>query len=301
MEPLFAAVDLGGTKIAVALGDAAGRLSCAETIPTPNADPQSILATIADLIDMLSLRAGRRPVALGAGLPGLIDTRTGHVHFAPMLPAQWRGVSAGPYLQQRLGLPVRLLNDARCAALGELLYGHGREYRSFVLFTLGTGIGGGIVIDGRLRLGPLSAAGELGHQTVIPDGPLCVCGNTGCLETVASGPAIAHAAAQPDAEAAAIAARRGDPRAQHAFRQAAVHLGIAAANLVTSLHPDAVLFAGGMSELVDLLLMPVRAAITERVRLFPADGVAVRRAATGSDAGLLGALALAVAPDRIGM
>jgi glucokinase len=302
METLFAAVDLGGTKIAAALGNPAGQLLHTETVPTPpGAGPEVILSTIANLVDSLSSRAGQRPAALGVGVPGLIDLRTGQVNFVPNLPTQWRGVPAGPFLERRLQMPVRLLNDARCATLGELLYGHGPQYPSFVMFTLGTGIGGGIVIDGRLRLGPLSAAGEIGHQTVLPNGPLCACGNPGCLEVIAAGPAIARAAGCPDTESAAIAARRGDPRAQQAFREAAFYLGIAAANLVTALHPDALLFSGGMSELVDLLLMPVRAAVNERVRMFPADGVAVRRAAAGPNAGLLGALALNIAPEKIAL
>ena len=302
METLFAAVDLGGTKIAAALGTASGRLLYTDSAATPPAaNPETILALIASLVDSLATRAGRRPTALGVGVPGLVDTRTGHVKFVPNFPTQWRGVPAGAFLEHSLRMPVRLLNDARCATLGELLYGHGREYPSFVLFTLGTGIGGGIVIDGRLRLGPLSAAGELGHQTIVPDGPLCGCGNAGCLEALVSGPAIARAAGYPDTESAANAARDGNPQAQLAFRDAANYLGIAAANLVAALHPDAVLFSGGMSELVDLLLMPVRAAINERVRLFPADDVAVRRAGAGPNAGLLGALALNVAQDRIAL
>ncbi len=302
METLYAAVDLGGTKIAAALATASGSFVTRETIPTPpGAPPDLILAAVVSLIESLAVRAGQRPVALGIGIPGLIDLRTGTVHFVPNLPTQWRGVPAGPYLEHHLRMPVRLLNDARCATFGELLYGHGREYSSFVLFTLGTGIGGGIVIDGRLRLGPMCAAGEIGHQTVLPNGPVCGCGNPGCLEAIASGPAIARAANCPDAEAAAIAARKGDPQAQQAFRDAAFFLGIAAANLVTALHPDAVLFSGGMSELVDLLLMPVRGAINERVRMFPAEGVAVRRAGAGPDAGLLGALALNVATDKIAL
>jgi glucokinase len=300
METLFAAVDLGGTKIAAALGTPSGRLVHSETVPTPyGAEPPAILSAIAALVSSLASRAGQRPAALGVGVPGLVDTRTGTVHFVPNLPTQWRGVPAATILQQQLGVPVRLLNDARCATLGELLYGHGRDYSTFVLFTLGTGIGGGVVVDGRLRLGPLSAAGEIGHMTVQPDGPRCGCGNAGCLEALACGPAIARAAGYPDTESAARAARDGDPQAQRAFRQAANYLGIAAANLVTALHPDAILFSGGMSELVDLLLMPVRAAVNERVRMFPADGVAVRRAGAGPDAGLLGALALNAAPDRV--
>lgn len=302
MESLYATIDLGGTKIAAALGTATGQLLYKETAPTPpEAGPETILAMMAALTEALAERAGRRPVALGVGVPGLVDTRTGEVKFLPNLPTQWRGVPAGAFLERTLGLPVRLLNDARCAALGELLYGHGREYPTFVLFTLGTGIGGGVVIDGRLRLGALSAAGELGHQTLLPGGPLCGCGNHGCLEALASGPAIARAAGYPDAESAARAAREGEEKARRAFEDAATYLGIATANLVTALHPDAVLFSGGMSELVDLLLMPVRAAVTERVRMFPTDEVAVRRADAGPNAGLLGALALNAAPDRIAL
>jgi glucokinase len=300
MKSLYAAVDLGGTKIAAALGTAGGELLYTGTVPTPaGANPEIILSTIASLIDSLSTRAGRRPSALGVGVPGLVDTQTGHVKFAPNLPTQWRGVPAGAFLEHSLRMPVRLLNDARCATLGELLHGHGRQYSTFVLFTLGTGIGGGIVIDGRLRLGSFSAAGELGHQTILPDGPLCGCGNFGCLEALASGPAIALAAGYPNAELAASAARDGDGQAQRAFRDAAKYLGIAAANLVSVLHPDAILFSGGMSELVDLLLMPVRAALNERVRMFPAQDVAVRRAGAGPNAGLLGALALNAAPERV--
>jgi glucokinase len=301
METLYAAVDLGGSKIAAALATPDGRLLHTATIPTPVASPEAVLSHIASVVDTLAQRAGQRPAALGVGVPGLVDTRTGLVRFVPNLHSQWRGVEAGPILERSLGMPVRLMNDARCATLGELIHGHGREYPTFVLFTLGTGIGGGIVIDGRLRLGPLSAAGEIGHQTILPNGPICGCGNAGCLEALACGPAIARVAGYPDAKKAAEAARDGDAQAQKAFRDAAMYLGIAAANLVTVLHPDALLFTGGMAGLVDLLLMPVRAAINERVRMFPAEGVSVRRAAAGPNAGLLGALALVASPERVSL
>ncbi|MBM3787477.1 MAG: ROK family protein [Acidobacteria bacterium] len=301
METVFAGVDLGGTKIAAALGHADGRVLHSKTIPTLSGEgPERVLARIVELVNGLAAEGGPRPAALGIGVPGLVDSRTGFIRFLPNLEGQWRGVAAGAFLEHALGMPVRILNDARCAAFSELLRGHGRLYPSFVLFTLGTGIGGGIVIDGKLRLGPLSAAGEIGHQTMMANGPLCGCGNDGCLEAIASGPAIARAAGCVNAAEAAGAARNGDVRAQRAFREAAMYLGIAAANLVTALHPDAILFSGGMAELADLLLMPVRAAINERVRMFPADGVAVRRAAAGPQAGLLGALALHAESNRLG-
>lgn len=302
METVYAAVDLGGTKISAALGTASEGLLVTETIPTPpDANPEAVLAEIARLVLTLSESAAVRPEALGVSVPGLVDTRSGRVHFAPFLPAPWLGVPAGAFLEHSLRMPVRVVNDAQCTALAELLYGHGRDYRSFVLFTLGNRIGGALVIDGRLRVGPSSAAGELGHLIVTADGPLCVCGNKGCLEAFASAPAIARFAGFPDIESAAIAARDGDPRAKAAFGEAANYLGIATANLVTALHPDAVLFGGAMSDFVDLLLMPARAAVNAHVRMFEAESVSIRRTGTGPDALLLGALALNAAPDTLAL
>ena len=130
------------------------------------------------------------PVAAGMGVPGLVDRDQGITLFLPNLPTQWRGVAVARMLGDCIGYPVYLLNDARIATLGEMSYGLGRNGGTMVFLSLGTGIGGGVVIDGKLRLGPLGAAGELGHQTILPDGPLCGCGNHGCLETLASGPAI---------------------------------------------------------------------------------------------------------------
>jgi glucokinase len=290
---VYAAIDLGGTKIAAALVSPSGEILARTKVPTRAEEgPLPVLDRIARAVADLSHSARRRPAALGVGVPGLVDVPTGVVQFLPNLATNWRGVPAGEYLQSKLSIPVTLLNDARCATLGELVFGHCRSYSSFILFTLGTGIGGGVVIDGKLRLGPLSAAGELGHVTLDPNGPLCNCGNRGCLEALASGPAIARAAGFDNAEDAASAAREGHPQARQAFDTAAAWLGIAAANLVTALHPDAVLFSGGMSKLADLLLAPVKANVVARVRMFPPENVAIRRAQLGPDAGLLGAAAL---------
>ena len=144
-------------------------------------------------VSRLAEEAGPGPLlGLGMGTPGLVDVATGTTRFLPNMPTQWRDVPVAAILGERLGCPVRLLNDVRTALLGELRFGHGKDHprMTMAFFAIGTGVGGAVAIDGQLRLGPLGAAGELGHQTIITDGPRCGCGNRGCLEALASGPAI---------------------------------------------------------------------------------------------------------------
>ncbi len=315
MESLVAGVDLGGTTITAAMAGRDGHVVCEETVPTLSHEgPPSVLGRIAELVEALADRAGCKPEALGMGVPGLVDVETGVTRFFPNLPTQWRDVEAGRILSERLSCPVRLLNDVRTATLGELTYGHGRnEPVSMVFFSLGTGIGGGVVIDGRLRLGPLGAAGELGHQTIVADGPLCGCGNRGCLETLASGPAIIgegvrllktglapklHELTGGDAgkvtpEQMATAAAAGDQAVRETILRAAEYLGIGVANVVTILHPELVVLGGGVAEMGSILLDRVDQVMRHRVGMFPTDGVRVVRSQLGNRAGLLGAIALA--------
>jgi glucokinase len=180
-------------------------------------------------------------------------------------------------------------------------------------FSIGTGIGGGIAIEGRLRLGSLGAAGELGHQTILSDGPRCGCGNHGCLEALASGPAITAegvrlmlAGLAPQLHSIVggridrispcemlAAAEAGDQRIRESLERAGSYLGIAAANVVTILHPDLIVLGGGVAEMGDLLLNKVRQIVRERVGMFPTDDVQIERSLLGDQAGLLGAIALA--------
>lgn len=310
-QDIFAGVDLGGTKIACALARRDGAIIAEKSVPTEShRGPHAVIATIADTIESL----GSAPTAVGIGLPGLIDFAQATTLFMPNFPTQWRGVPVGHLLWERLRCPVHLLNDARAATLGELIFGHGREARTMVLFTVGTGIGGGIVIDGKLRMGPLGAAGELGHQTVVIGGPLCGCGAHGCLEAVASGPALIaegvrlmlsgnapklHEIAKGNPAAItpremAAAAEAGENTVADAIERAATYLGIGAANMVTALHPDLIVIGGGVSALGDRLLRPIRREIHRRVRMFPPDDVRVERSLLGEKAGLLGAVALAM-------
>lgn len=315
MTQLYAGIDLGGTTIGGVLADATGRIVHEASIDTQSySGPPAVLERIAGLVEQLAAAAGARPQAVGIGCPGLVDVQRGITRFFPNLPTQWRDVPVAEVLSPKLGCPISLLNDVRTATLGELVFGHGRNVQTMAFFSLGTGVGGGLVIDGKLRLGPLGAAGELGHQTILPNGPLCGCGNRGCLEALASGPAIAAEGvrlmlagqapklfeiaggdpAQVTPRTIAEAAGQGDQGAQEAISRAAEWLGIGAANIVTCLHPQLIVLGGGVAELGDLLLVPVRQIIRQRVGMFPPDDVRVERSLLGSSAGSLGAVALAI-------
>ena len=311
---MFAGIDLGGTNVACAIGGADGHVVAERSVPTHSHEgPQAVLERIARLIREMAPRVE----AVGMGLPGRVDRDTGVSRFLPNMPTQWRDVPVAQSLRTQLQAPVYLLNDARLATLGELTFG-GREdwlakHGTVVFFTLGTGVGGGIAIDGKLRLGPWGAAGEVGHQTVVPDGLLCGCGNRGCLETVASAPALSGEGVRlmrsglapqlhqlVDGEASRInpqqmaaAARAGDAAVQEAIDRVAGYLGIAIANIVSLLHPELVVLGGGMSQMGEVLLQPVRQQVVRRVGMFPADGVRIEQSALGDRAGVMGGLALA--------
>lgn len=341
MTLLFAGVDLGGTTIAVALADRDGRiLAEADTATNSHEGPTAVVARIGRLLNDLAARVGLRPQAIGVGVPGLVDVPRGVTKFLPNLPTQWRDVPVADQLREAVGCPAFLLNDVRTATLGELTFGHGRSTgcqpvnhctnttsgetknkdaqagspchgMTLAFFSIGTGIGGGIVVDGRLRLGPLGAAGELGHQTILPDGPRCGCGNRGCLETLASGPAIAAEGVRlmkmglapglfnlVQGDITQVTPREmmagGDASTREAIDRAARWLGIGVANVVTMLHPELIVLGGGVAELGDALLEPVRDELHRRVGMFPTDGVRVEKSLLGDKAGLMGAVALAI-------
>ncbi len=314
-DELYAGVDLGGTTITAGIAAADGRLVASRTVPTDaSGGPDVVLHRITLLIESLASETGSETRAIGVGLPGLVDMANGEARFLPNLTTQWRGVPVAAALAARLRCPVWCINDARAAALGELTYGHGRHARTMAFYTLGTGIGGGVVIEGNLLLGKLGAAGELGHMTILPDGPRCGCGNRGCLEALASGPAIAgegmrllrsglapelHRLTEGDADritprTMADAATAGDVLVREVLVRAGGFLGIGVANIVTALHPDLIVLGGGVTGIGPLLFDEVRRVVADRVRMFPTDGVRIEPSALGDSAGLLGAVALAV-------
>ncbi|MCC6586458.1 MAG: ROK family protein [Bryobacterales bacterium] len=317
---MYASIDLGGTTITGALADTTGQIAAERTIPTDSHEgPAGVLDRIARLINTLAGEVGHKPHALGMGVPGLIDFARGRTLFLPNLVTQWREVPVAETLQPKIGCPVFLLNDARAATLGELVFGHGKTARTMVFYTLGTGIGGGVVIDGKLRMGALGAAGELGHHTVMVDGPLCGCGNRGCIETLASAPAITGEGVRlmrsglapklwdfAKGEASAVnpklmmqAADAGDSNVRDALLRALRYLGIGAANMVVALHPELIVFGGGMAAIGPILTETVKAVILDRVRMFPADDVRVERSLLGDQAGILGGVALALKEGKL--
>jgi len=286
------------------------------TIPTlAHEGPDAVLTRVAAAVNEMAADAHQRVLALGLGVPGLADFHRGRTLFLPNLPTQWRNLPVAELLSSRVNCPVFVLNDARMAALGELWFGHGRTARTMVVFTLGTGIGGGVVIERKLRLGPLGAAGEIGHLTIQADGPLCGCGNRGCLETLASSPALIgegtrlmksghapHLYDMVEADADRItprllaqAAAAGDTSVREAVVRAARFLGIAVANVIAVIHPELVVLGGEVAGMGPLLIETVRREVRERVRLFPAESVRIESSALQDKAGLWGGVALAIA------
>lgn len=314
MDELFAGVDLGGTAIKCALGMADGRVISEQSVETnAHNGPDDVLRRIAAAVNQMAGKAGRKPRSLGMGVPGLVDLRAGVTKFLPNFPGHWRDVAAARILGEQVGCPVQLLNDVRTATLGELVFGHGRGVGTMAFFALGTGVGGGVVIDGKLRLGPLGAAGELGHMTIVPDGPPCGCGSRGCLETVVGAPAIISEGirlmriglaprlgelvegdiTRITPREIALAAREGDTDVRDAVLRAAGFLGLAVANVVTVLHPELVVIGGGVANMGNLIFDRVRAVVRQDVRMFPADDVRIEPSLLGEKAGVMGALALA--------
>lgn len=225
----------------------------------------------------------------GIGIPGLYDPVTGSARFLVNMPGEWSGRPVAGPVEEMLGVPVSLINDARAFGLAELRLGAGRGASSLVGLTLGTGVGGVIAIDGRVHLGHDGTAGEVGHQTIDPDGPPCNCGNRGCLEAFARADRIAAACGTDTAEAAVVAARAGDPKATEGLAEIGRYLGIGIANMVVVLSPDRVVIGGGIAAAADLLLEPIRAELRRRVQTTSLDDVEVVTAELGTWAGAIGA------------
>ena len=284
------ALDIGGTKLAAGLVDGDGRLSQVRRVPT-GTDPT---AALADLV------AGYPRVgAVGVGCGGPMRWPTGVV--SPLQIPAWREFPLGDWLRGRTGAPVRLHNDAACVAVAEHWRG-GWGTADLLGMVVSTGVGGGLVLGGRLVDGASGNAGHLGHLVVDPDGPPCACGGRGCLEAYARGPAVvawaaARGSAATDGRELAAEARAGEPVAQAAFARAGRALGLAIASAAALLDVRVVAVGGGLSQ-VPALWPALRAELGQRARLGFLDGLVVEPTRLGQDAGLLGAAALHLCGDR---
>jgi glucokinase len=284
-------LDLGGTNIKWVVLAPDGTPLVDGTLPTEGAGGP------AHVIERLAL-AGREAVAAagpiataGVGVPGIYDDASGSIRFFTNLPGPWAGHPMAAPLSHALGVPVRLINDARAFTLAEARVGAGQGCRSLIGVTLGTGVGGGIVLDGRLVLGLDGTAGEIGHQVIDlrPEAPACGCGNTGCLEAFVGAPRLAQAAGTATAAEAFAADERGDERAHAAVEAWIDYLAIGLANLVTVLTPDRIVLGGGVASASGRIIGPLRERLAAHVHLTDPDHVEVVHAALGVRAGAIGA------------
>jgi len=289
MTDLFLGVDLGGTNVKIGVATVAGEILGRISIPTEGErGPRDTLDRIGAAAKELQRKTGPAR-ACGSGVPGPLDLRRTTLFVAVNIPG-WRDVPYPRMLEDRLGIPTFMENDANCAAWGEYVCGVGRGTRSLVLYTLGTGVGGGIVLNGDLWVGASGAAGELGHMTIEIDGPPCGCGQRGCLEQYASATALARRWGRGTAKECFEAARRGDPEALAAVDWSCTALSIGLANMIHVLHPEVIVLAGGMAAAGDMLFDRVREGVRRRV--FPVCLEKIRiepSKITGDDAGWLGA------------
>jgi glucokinase len=313
-------VDLGGTKImAGALSEDGRHHYGMRSVPTqPEQGPEMVIERLIALVEgvildaMAETNAARRDfVGIGMGAPGPLDRKQGLVVVAPNLG--WRNVPLRDIVSTRLGIPVTIDNDANCATLGEWWQGAARGAKTVVGFTIGTGIGGGIVIDGKLFHGASDVAGEIGHTTIELNGRHCKCGNYGCLEAYASGPAIATRARevlvreesasllpgmvdgdydQITAQTVYDAAQNGDAVAQEVVRDTARYLGAGIASLLNILNPDTVVVAGGVTAAGEALFAPLRAEVRRRAFRPAVEAVRIVPAELPGTAGVVGAVAV---------
>lgn len=243
-----------------------------------------------NLIDVGARAIASHDVAtVGLGVPGHFDRETGEVLLFPNLPGDWKGFPLRSRVAEILALDTWMINDARAFTLAEGIIGAGAECSTVACVTLGTGVGGGLMIDGRLHRGAFGVAGEIGHQTVLPDGPMCGCGNRGCVEALVRADVLASNAGRSTASEVFEGARRGDNRCIAAVEQMAEFLGIGLANVVTIFGPDRIVVGGGIAEAGDLVLGPITEAVRRRVTLVPTDRIEIVPAAFGRFAGAVGA------------
>jgi glucokinase len=284
-------IDVGGTNCKLVVLETAGlrpRLLATTSVPTGAGDPGEVVDRVA--VAAAGLLAAHGPVAAaGVGVPGLFDEASGRTLLLPNLPAAWTGYRLRDPLAERLGVPTVLINDARSFTLAESRMGAAAGCSTVVCLTLGTGVGGGVVVDGRLRLGPHGRAGEVGHQVIDPDGPPCGCGNRGCVEAFAAGPALCRLGGRDSPEAVFAAAAAGDPRAQAAVKEVVGRLAVGIANLVTVLWPERVVVGGGVAAAGERLFAPLRQAVAASAPLVDPAAYEIVPAALGPVAGAVGA------------
>lgn len=314
-------IDIGGTKLAVGLVTPAGELVAQDRVPTLASEgPDQVIVRLIDLCRRVVAQAGiawSQVLAAGVGCGGPLDPRTGVIKDPPNLPG-WVEVPLVRLLEEALGVPVYLDNDANAAALGEHRFGAGRGVANMVYLTISTGVGGGVVVGGQLYQGENGNAGEIGHMSLVFDGRPCNCGSRGCLEAYASGTSIAARAREavlageesllvslagsPEAitgETVMAAMQQNDRLALRIWEETMEILGAGVANVINIFNPRRVVLGGGITNFGDLLFEPVRRIALGRAMGPLAEVVEILPAELGGEVGILGAAAVALAQLKL--
>jgi glucokinase len=315
MDSYIVGIDIGGTKLATVVADRAGTILKKVRKPTvaergPHHAVESLLEMVGETIRLAGLK--RENISgIGVSCGGPLDTKTGVVYSPPNLPG-WDAFPLKESIEAEFHVPTIIENDANASALAEWRFGGGRGYNYVLYMTMSTGIGGGIVANGQIYHGANDSAGEVGHQILLPDGPLCGCGQRGCLEALCSGPAIARRAqeavrkqpntaildladraiAQVKSEHVLQAARTGDSLAMSLIEETGYYMGWGIANLVNILNPEIVLIGTIAIAAGDLLLDPIRQTVADMAMQRPAEAVKIMPADLGDAVGDLAAISL---------
>ena len=315
MKNYVVGVDLGGTKISTALSDIEGNIVCKTTVPTNAQEGEmAVLNRIINSIDKV-ISEGKLSYndveAIGIGSPGPLDAKKGIIITTPNLP--FKNFDLVKPIAKKFEVPVFLDNDANVAAIGEFMFGAGKGAENIVFFTVSTGIGGGAILNGKVYRGHTSNALEIGHMTVAPNGPRCNCGNIGCVEATSSGTSIAkrgHEALATNVETSLrkyenvtsyevfVEAAAGDPVAKDIIDEAMNYLGIAVANSVAIFDPEYVIIGGGVSKAGNVVFDTIRKVVDKRCFKSMAESVKIVPAGLGTDAGLIGSVALALIESK---
>lgn len=307
-HPVFLGIDIGGTNIKLGIVSSSGRVLARGLIPTlPGNTPWEEFSRIRQMLPFLS-SAGGRIAGVGIGCAGLVDASRGILISSPNLP-KWRNVPLRTIARRTFGVPAVVDNDASAAAYGEFIVGAGKGYSHFICITLGTGVGGGIIVDGAPVRGIKNFAGELGHMTIDREGPRCSCGNRGCLEAFIGTRGLLRSAREKlkkrngrilgskiparsrklTPRAITNAALSGDRVAAAVLEEAAAALGCGIASLVNIFNPEVVAIGGGVSGAFDFMKKRVEREVYERSYVAPSSRIVLTRAHLGNDASTVGA------------
>lgn len=290
LEPEVIGIDLGGT--AIKLGRFRKDGTCLQSLTVVTPQPATPTAVVEAMVEAIAqLNPNHQVIAIGVGTPGPVDA-TGRIARVAINLAGWHDVPLADMLEAKTGCPTVIANDANCAGLGEAWLGAGRRFRHLILLTLGTGVGGAIILDGKLFTGHQGAAGELGLITLNPDGPMCNSGNQGSLEQHVSVQAIRRCTGKEPAELG-VMAKEGDKFALDFWESYGRDLGIGLTSLIYVLTPEAIVIGGGVSASAEFFFPAALAEIERRVLPSSRAGLQLLVAELGNQAGMVGAANLA--------